>query len=178
MLQSAHAGRQTFSMLSGLAILYFSDFDLLRHSAHFALQGAQVQAQFFCRLTPVPAAALQRLANHAFFKLHNGLFQAYALRSVEQKVCAASITQRHKRLVAKGLIAVKEVVQFTHVAGPGVLLDRTKGDSQADKWQNSVADFFGSIKRFSPAEIQKFKDAKINTDKFLKQVQLPVPSYK
>lgn len=58
------------------------------------------------------------------------------------------------------------------------LLDRSKGESQADKWQNSVADFFGSIKRFSPAEIKKFKDAQINTDKFLKQVQLPIPSWK
>ena len=48
------------------------------------------------------------------------------------------------------------------------LLDSSKGESQADKWQNDVAEFFGSIKRFSPAEIQKFKDAKINTDKFLK----------
>ena len=58
------------------------------------------------------------------------------------------------------------------------LLDRSKGESQADKWQNSVADFFGSIKRFSPAEIKKFKDAQINTDKFLKPVQLPIPSWK
>ncbi len=58
------------------------------------------------------------------------------------------------------------------------LLDNSKGISRADKWQFDVAEFFGSIGRFSPAEIKKFKDAKINTDKFLKQVQLPIPAWK
>ncbi len=58
------------------------------------------------------------------------------------------------------------------------LLDNSKGVSQADAWQFSVADFFASIGRFSPAEVQKFKDAKINNNKFLKQVQQPIPSWK
>lgn len=58
------------------------------------------------------------------------------------------------------------------------LLDGSKGTSQADTWQYDVSDFFAGIGRFSPAEVQKFKDAKINTDKFMKLVQLPIPDWK
>jgi ABC-type nitrate/sulfonate/bicarbonate transport system substrate-binding protein len=58
------------------------------------------------------------------------------------------------------------------------LLDNSKGESQADKWQFAVADFFASVGRFSPKEVQKFKDAHINTDKFLKLVQQPIPGGK
>ncbi len=58
------------------------------------------------------------------------------------------------------------------------LMDGSSGLSQADKWQYDVADFFGSIGRYSAPEVQKFKDAHIVTDKFMKQVALPLPAWK
>lgn len=58
------------------------------------------------------------------------------------------------------------------------LMDDSKGLSQSTQWQYDVADFFASIGRFSPAEVQQFKDNKINTDKFLRMVVLPIPSWK
>ncbi len=58
------------------------------------------------------------------------------------------------------------------------LLDNSKGPSQADMWQNDVANFFASIGRFSPQEVERFKKNNINTDKFLKKVELPIPAWK
>ena len=58
------------------------------------------------------------------------------------------------------------------------LIDQSKGVSIAEQWQYDVADFFASVGRFTPKEIQKYKDAKVNTDKFMKLVQLPIPDWK
>ena len=59
------------------------------------------------------------------------------------------------------------------------LMDRgTSGVSQAEQWLNDFADFFEAVGRYSPAEIQKLKDANIITDKFMKMVELPIPGYK
>jgi len=58
------------------------------------------------------------------------------------------------------------------------LVDTSNGMSQAERWQLDVADFFVSIGRFTPQEIEKFKAAKVNTDKFLKMVQLPIPDWR
>jgi ABC-type nitrate/sulfonate/bicarbonate transport system substrate-binding protein len=54
------------------------------------------------------------------------------------------------------------------------LLDDSGGISQIDQWQYDFAAFFESLGRYSPAEIQQFKDSKINTDKFMKMVKLPL----
>ena len=58
------------------------------------------------------------------------------------------------------------------------LIDDSSGISQAEKWQNEVGDFFASVGRFTPQEIERFKAAKINNNKFMKLVQLPIPSWK
>lgn len=61
------------------------------------------------------------------------------------------------------------------------LMDRSKnssGISQADQWQFDFADFFENIGRYTPAEIKKFKDNRINDDRFLKMVQMPIPDWK
>ncbi len=58
------------------------------------------------------------------------------------------------------------------------LIDNSKGESIAEKWQYDVGDFFAKIGRFTPQEIEKYKNAKVNNNKFMEMVQLPIPDWK
>jgi len=56
------------------------------------------------------------------------------------------------------------------------LNDSSKGESEMARWQNQAAEFFTSMGRFTPAELEKFKKAGIVTDKYLKlAAQQPLP---
>lgn len=52
------------------------------------------------------------------------------------------------------------------------------GRSKAEQWQDQIADFFASIGRFSKDEIANVKNCDNVTDKFLKRVEQPIPSWK
>ena len=57
-------------------------------------------------------------------------------------------------------------------------LDALKGspfNSKADKWQESLANFFTSVGKFKPEEKEKVQKTPYITDKYLKMVQLPIP---
>jgi hypothetical protein len=57
-------------------------------------------------------------------------------------------------------------------------LDDLKGspfNSKADKWQESLANFFTSVGKFKPEEKEKVQKTPYITDKYLKMVQLPIP---
>lgn len=58
------------------------------------------------------------------------------------------------------------------------LMDKSQGVSTAEQWQFDVADFFAEIGRFTPQEVKVYKDSNLNTDKFLKMIELPIPSWK
>jgi len=58
------------------------------------------------------------------------------------------------------------------------LFDTSKGLSEAQVWQKDIAEFFASLGRLTPEEYAKVKDATYVTDKFLKMVEQPLPSYK
>ena len=53
-----------------------------------------------------------------------------------------------------------------------VMFDDSKGQSPAQKWQGEIAEFFTTV------EAKKVHDGKYATNKFLKMVQTPIPSYK
>lgn len=59
-----------------------------------------------------------------------------------------------------------------------VIFDPSKGLSEAQVWQKDIAEFFTSLGRLTPEEYEKVKNAGYVTDKFLKQVKQPLPSYK
>ena len=59
-----------------------------------------------------------------------------------------------------------------------VMFDDSKGQSQAQKWQGEIAEFFTTVGRITPEEAKKVNDGKYATNKFLKQVQTPIPAYK
>ncbi len=58
------------------------------------------------------------------------------------------------------------------------LFDGSKGPSQAAVWQGMLAEFFASMGKLKPGELQKVSTSGYVTDKFLKQVKTPIPSYK
>ena len=59
-----------------------------------------------------------------------------------------------------------------------VMFDDSKGQSPAQKWQGEIAEFFTTVGRITPEEAKKVHDGKYATNKFLKMVQTPIPSYK
>lgn len=68
--------------------------------------------------------------------------------------------------------------RFTYEEALALMTPGADSRSQVDKWQQDFAAFFESIGRYSPAEIQKFKDARINDIKYLQMVELPIPDWK
>ena len=58
------------------------------------------------------------------------------------------------------------------------LFDGSKGQSKAQYWQSEMAKFFAGIGSINPAELKKVEDGSYATDKFLKLVKKPLPSYK
>ncbi len=58
------------------------------------------------------------------------------------------------------------------------LLDASKGESTAQKWERLIAEFLHTNGRLKDAELAKIRDGQWITDKFLKMVKTPIPSYK
>lgn len=59
------------------------------------------------------------------------------------------------------------------------LFDDSKGLSQSAIWQKKIAEFFAAQGKYKPADLKKLEDMKYGcTDKFLKMVKTPIPSYK
>lgn len=58
------------------------------------------------------------------------------------------------------------------------LLDSSTGMSEAQKWQQYLAQFFTQLGRLTPEEYEKVKNADYVTDRFLKMVKMPIPDYK
>ena len=58
------------------------------------------------------------------------------------------------------------------------MFDASKGQSKAQYWQSEMAKFFAGIGSINPAELKKVEDGSYATDKFLKLVKKPLPSYK
>jgi NitT/TauT family transport system substrate-binding protein/sulfonate transport system substrate-binding protein len=58
------------------------------------------------------------------------------------------------------------------------LFDASKGESEAQRWERLLAEFLNANGRIKDDEFAKVKDVKWVTDKFLKQVKTPIPSYK
>ncbi len=58
------------------------------------------------------------------------------------------------------------------------MFDDSKGQSQAQKWQSEIAKFFTAVGRITPDEAKKVGDGKYATNKYLKMVKAPIPSYK
>ena len=50
--------------------------------------------------------------------------------------------------------------------------------SQAQSWQGDLAQFFAAIGRLSQDELKKVENSSYVTDKFLKLIKTPLPSYK
>lgn len=58
------------------------------------------------------------------------------------------------------------------------MFDSSKGVSQAQAWQSEIAKFFMSVGRINSDELKKVESGAYATDKFLKLVKEPIPSYK
>lgn len=58
------------------------------------------------------------------------------------------------------------------------LLDTSGGESEAQRWQRLIAEFLHVNGRLKDEEFAKVKDGAWVTDKFLKMVETPIPSYK
>jgi NitT/TauT family transport system substrate-binding protein/sulfonate transport system substrate-binding protein len=58
------------------------------------------------------------------------------------------------------------------------LMDASKGESTAQRWERMIAEFLHANGRLKDDELAKVKDGKWITDKYLKMVNLPIPSYK
>lgn len=58
------------------------------------------------------------------------------------------------------------------------LMDASKGEPVVEQYLNNFADFFVSLGRYTPAEVEKLHAAHIVTDKFMKMVELPIPGWK
>jgi NitT/TauT family transport system substrate-binding protein/sulfonate transport system substrate-binding protein len=58
------------------------------------------------------------------------------------------------------------------------LMDASKGESTAQRWERMIAEFLHANGRLKDEELAKVKDGKWVTDKYLKMVKLPIPSYK
>ena len=116
-------------------------------------------------------------------------FLGIYLRAVNmlQKESAESLVPEYRRFFLewagkdydKGL-ALKDIQKHPvyNLEEQLVMFDDSKGQSQAQKWQGEIAEFFTTVGRITPEEAKKVKDGKYATNKFLKQVQTPIPSYK
>lgn len=58
------------------------------------------------------------------------------------------------------------------------LFDASKGASTAQKWQGDIAKFFAGVGSINKDELKKVESGAYATDKFLKMVKTPIPSYK
>ena len=58
------------------------------------------------------------------------------------------------------------------------LFDASKGESEAQRWERLIAEFLFNNGRLKQAEFDKVKKGEWITDKFLKLVKTPIPSYK
>ena len=58
------------------------------------------------------------------------------------------------------------------------MFDASEGPSQAQSWQGDLAQFFAAIGRISQDELKKVESSSYVTDKFLKLIKTPLPSYK
>ena len=58
------------------------------------------------------------------------------------------------------------------------MFDDSGKPSQAQLWQGEIAKFFTAVGRITPEEAKKVGDGKYATNKFLKMVKTPIPSYK
>lgn len=58
------------------------------------------------------------------------------------------------------------------------MFDASKGESQAQHWQSQIAKFFAGVGRINQEELKKVESGSYATDKFLKLVKTPIPSYK
>ena len=58
------------------------------------------------------------------------------------------------------------------------LFDASKGASTAQKWQSDIAKFFAGVGSINKDELKKVESGSYATDKYLKLVKTPIPSYK
>jgi len=58
------------------------------------------------------------------------------------------------------------------------LFDESKGESEAARWERLIAEFLHANGRLKDEELAKVKKMDWVTDKFLKMVETPIPSYK
>ena len=58
------------------------------------------------------------------------------------------------------------------------MFDASEGPSQAQNWQGELAQFFAAIGRISQDDLKKIESSSYVTDKFLKLIKTPLPSYK
>ena len=58
------------------------------------------------------------------------------------------------------------------------MFDASEGPSQAQSWQGDLAQFFAAIGRISQDELKQVENSSYVTDKFLKLIKTPLPSYK
>ncbi len=58
------------------------------------------------------------------------------------------------------------------------MFDSSKGASTTQKWQGEVAAFFAKVGRITADDLKKVGNGAYATDKFLKMVKAPIPSYK
>lgn len=58
------------------------------------------------------------------------------------------------------------------------LLDASKGESEAQRWERLIAEFLHANGRLKDSELAKVKPGTWITDRFLKMVKTPIPGYK
>jgi NitT/TauT family transport system substrate-binding protein/sulfonate transport system substrate-binding protein len=58
------------------------------------------------------------------------------------------------------------------------IMDASKGESEAQKWERLIAEFLYVNGRLKEEEYNKIKDGKWVTDKYMKMVEMPIPAYK
>ena len=58
------------------------------------------------------------------------------------------------------------------------MFDASKGQSKAQYWQSEMARFFAEIGSINKDELKRVEDGSYATDKFLKLIKKPIPSYK
>ncbi len=58
------------------------------------------------------------------------------------------------------------------------LFDASKGMSTAQSWQSEIAKFFAGVGSINASELKKVESGSYATDKYLKLVATPIPSYK
>lgn len=116
-------------------------------------------------------------------------FLGIYLRAVNmlQKESAESLVPEYRRFFLEWAgkdydkkLAIKDIQKHPvyNLDEQLVMFDDSKGQSQAQKWQGEIADFFTTVGRITPAEAKKVQDGKYATNKFLKMVKTPIPAYK